>query len=374
VWLTELDITGWRNHRKTDLVFEKGVTTFIGSNGQGKTNIVEAIKYLATLGSHRVSATAPLIHDQHEEATIHARLQHGTRSVEVGITLKRKGSSLAVLNGNKARISDVPAWVSMVMFAPEDSAIVRGEPGTRRSFMDELVVSGSPAMAATYQDFDKVLKQRNTLLKNLRSHRSETNLNTLEVWDERLADLGATIMLSRQRYVGFIKPFVTAQYHELAGGDDVEMTYMPVGKIPLDALDAQDFSHTREKILGSLRDRRADEIERGMTLIGPHRDDVDLFISGRLARTHASQGETWSFALALRLATALWLRQELSSGDPIIILDDVFSELDATRRQKLVGLVQDYEQLLITGAVEEDLPKALMGEVFDVSQGVVSSR
>ena len=374
MWLTELDITGWRNHSETSLVFNKGVTTFIGANGQGKTNIVEAIRYLATLGSHRVFATPPLIHDEHDEATIHARLRHGKRAVEVGITLRRKGPSLALLNGNKEKVSAIPGWVSMVMFAPEDSSIIRGEPGTRRSFMDELVVSGSPSMAATYQDFDKVLRQRNTLLKNLRTQRSHTNLNTLEVWDERLSDLSAAIMISRQRYLSLIKPFVQDQYQELAGGENVGLKYVPVGNISLDALESQDLAHTRETILGSLRDRRTDEIERGMTLIGPHRDDVDLFISGRLARTHASQGETWSFALALRLATALWLRQELSSGDPIIILDDVFSELDATRRQKLVGLIHDYEQLLITGAVEEDVPQDISGEVFEVYQGVVTAR
>jgi DNA replication and repair protein RecF len=374
VWLTELGITGWRNHHKTNLAFNKGATTFIGANGQGKTNIVEAIRYMATLGSHRVSATAPLIHDNHDEATIHARLQHGTRSVEAGVTLKRKGSSLAVLNGNKVKVSEIPAWVSMVMFAPEDSAIVRGEPGTRRTFMDELVVSGSPGMVATYQDFDKVLRQRNTLLKNLRSNQSGTSLSTLEVWDERLSDLSATIMIGRQRYLSFIGPFVTVQYQELAGGDNVELTYKPVGNVPSDALDAQDFTPIREKILGSLRGRRSEEIDRGMTLSGPHRDDLDLSISGRLARTHASQGETWSFALALRLGTALWLRQELSSGDPIIILDDVFSELDAGRRRKLVGLVQHYEQLIITGSVHEDVPEHLTGEVFDVSEGVVKAR
>jgi DNA replication and repair protein RecF len=181
-------------------------------------------------------------------------------------------------------------------------------------------------------------------------------------------------MISRQRYLSLIKPFVQDQYQELAGGENVGLKYVPVGNISLDALESQDLAHTRETILGSLRDRRTDEIERGMTLIGPHRDDVDLFISGRLARTHASQGETWSFALALRLATALWLRQELSSGDPIIILDDVFSELDATRRQKLVGLIHDYEQLLITGAVEEDVPQDISGEVFEVYQGVVTAR
>jgi DNA replication and repair protein RecF len=374
VWLTALNATGWRNHKDTHLSFTPGVTTFIGPNGQGKTNIVEAIRYLATLGSHRVSATAPLINDESDTATIQATLQHGDRSVDVGVTLKRKGASDAVINGNKAKVSEIPSWVSMVMFAPEDSAIVRGDPGTRRSFMDELVVAGSPRMAGTYQDFDKVLRQRNTLLKSLRHNRSGADLGTLSVWDERFAHLSAQVVVARNEHLAVISDEVTRQYQELAGGDDVTMNYIFSGGVNKTQSPVATVEDLRETLLDSLGARRSDEIERGMTLVGPHRDDVELLISQRPARTHASQGETWSLALALRLATALWLRSELSSGDPIIILDDVFAELDATRRAKLVGLVRDYEQLLITSAVEEDLPAALSGVVLDVSEGVVTPR
>jgi DNA replication and repair protein RecF len=372
VWLTHLDLTQWRNHASTHLVLDKGVSTFVGPNGQGKTNIVEALRYLATLSSHRVGGTQALIGDGFDQATLHATLQHGDRSVEVGLTLKRKGASEALVNGNKTKASDIPAWVSMVMFAPEDISIVRGDPGTRRQFMDDLVVSGSPRMAGVFQDFDKVLKQRNTLLKSLKHVKGSTSLGTLDVWDERFADLGAHIMLARQAHVDHIAPLVTQQYQQLAVGDDVSLRY--VSSAALAGTDGDNQHSLARALLAGIQAKRKEEIDRGMTLVGPHRDDLDVFISSRLARTHASQGETWSLALALRLATALWLRRELASGDPIIILDDVFSELDSSRRRKLIGLVQDYEQLLVTSAVEEDLPPEFGGRVFDVSSGVVSSR
>ena len=372
MWLTHLDLTQWRNHPETHLVFDKGVSTFVGPNGQGKTNIVEAIRYLATLSSHRSGGTQALIGDGHDTATVHANLQHDDRSVSVGLTLKRKGSSEALVSGNKAKASEIPAWVSMVMFAPEDIAIVRGEPSTRRQFMDDLVVSGAPRMAGTLQDFEKVLKQRNTLLKSLKHTKGNSSLGTLEVWDEKFADLGAQIILARQAYLQHIAPLVTLQYQALASGDDVSLRYLPSAGAP----EAGSVDHVTlsAQLLESIQTKRLEEIDRGMTLVGPHRDDLELFISGRLARTHASQGETWSLALAVRLATALWLRRELASGDPIIILDDVFSELDSSRRRKLVGLVEDYEQLLVTSAVEEDLPVEFGGQVFDVAAGVVTPR
>ncbi len=372
MWLTHLALTQWRNHLQTHLVFDKGVSTFVGANGQGKTNVVEAVGYLATLSSHRSGGTQALIGDGHAHATLHATLQHDDRSVNVGLTLKRKGAAEALVNGNKAKVSEIPAWVSMVMFAPEDIAIVRGEPSTRRQFMDDLVVSGAPRLAGTLQDFEKVLKQRNTLLKSLKHTKGSSSLGTLEVWDEKFADLGAHIILARQTYLQHIAPLVTLQYQALATGDDVVLRYVPSSGAPEDG--PTDHPGLAAELLAGIQTKRSEEIDRGMTLLGPHRDDLELFISGRLARTHASQGETWSLALAVRLATALWLRRELASGDPIIILDDVFSELDASRRRKLVGLVEDYEQLLVTSAVEEDLPMEFGGRVFDVAAGAVTPR
>lgn len=370
MWISQLDLTQWRNHEFTRVVCEPGVTILLGSNGQGKTNIVEAVRYLATLGSHRVASTGPLIRDSHDTATIFAQLQHGERDVRVGLTLQRHGSNNATLNGNKARVTEIPRWVSMMMFAPEDASIVRGEPSFRRQFMDELVVGGAPTMAGTLSDFERVLKQRNSLLKSLRSAHRGADLSTLDAWTESFAQASATIVADRVRYLQEITPGVAAEYDNLAGGDRVAARYVPKG-YDLEQTDRDSISTAIREALESVR---GDELERGMTLIGPHRDDVELTIDGKLARTHASQGETWSLALALRLAMASWMRATRASGDPIMILDDVFAELDARRREKLVNAIADYEQLIITSAVEADLPDGLEGRRLDVRKGVVSPR
>lgn len=374
MWVEKLDISGWRNHAHSRLACEPGVTVLIGPNGQGKTNIVEALYYLGTLGSHRVSSSSVLIGDDSSAATIYADLRHGERTVSVGVTLKRKGATDAVVNGVSAKLAEIPHWVSVVMFAPEDIAIVRGEPSARRSFMDHLVVSASPSMSAVYQDFERVLKQRNSLLKSLKSHRSQADTSTLEVWNEKFAALGADIMGHRIHHLGKVMPLVTEHYAALANNDVVDYRYLPSWKDEVHDVDYSDRAGIGSLLLESIALRAREEVERGQTLVGPQRDDVEFTISNKPARTHASQGETWSLALSLRLATAAWLRQERSSGDPIIVLDDVFAELDAHRREKLVDLVSEYEQIIVTSAVEEDLPAGLRGQVWDVREGVVTKR
>lgn len=374
MWVEELEISQWRNHSHTTIECEPGVTLFIGSNGQGKTNVVEALYFLSTLSSHRVSGSQALITDGCSQATLHARLRLDQRSVQLGVTIKRKGASEAIINQSRAKLADIPHWVSTVMFAPEDAAIVRGEPGGRRTFMDQLVTSAQPVMAGTYQDFDRVLKQRNSLLKTLKGQPRSANTATLELWDQKFAELGARIMVQRHALLAAIMPFVTDHYSHLAGGDQVNFEYLPQSKSDYSGLKEGDQDAVRLRLLMDMENKRSEERERGMTLLGPQRDDVELTIAHKPARTHASQGETWSLALALRLATAQWLRQERSSGDPVIILDDVFAELDAQRRAKLLTLVSDYTQLMVTSAVEEDLPIGLTGQVFDVSAGVATKR
>ncbi len=373
MWVEKLEITGWRNHGQSVLAFQPGTTILIGPNGQGKTNIVEALLYLATLGSHRVSSSQPLINDEAQSATVYADLRHDERSVGVGLTLKRKGSTDAQVNGVRAKTSDIPHWVSVVMFAPEDTAIVRGEPGDRRAFMDQLVISASPSMAAVYQDFDRVLKQRNSLLKTLKLS-SSRDTTTLSVWSEKFVDLATQIVVARQRYLREVMPLATQNYARLAGNDVLDFRYVPSMPLVSEASDLGDPAVVSQLLAQGIADRAREEIDRGMSLVGPHRDDVEFMISGKLGRTHASQGETWSLALSLRLGTAQWLRQERASGDPIIILDDVFSELDKSRRERLVDLVSDYSQIIVTAAVEEDLPRALGGVLIDVAAGVVSPR
>lgn len=370
MWISQLDLTQWRNHEATRTELGHGISVLIGPNGQGKTNVVEALRYLATLSSHRVASHGPLIGDNHDTATIFAHLHHGERQVSAGLTLKRRGASEAILNGQKTKVSEIPRWVSTVMFAPEDSAIIRGEPGFRRAFLDELVVGSTPAMVATFSEFERVLKQRNSLLKSLKKSARSADLSTLATWTERLAHSAAEIIHERIQSLQDISPYVTGEYENLAGGDPITLTYQPKGYELKEA--------SRESILNALtqalNEVQTEELERGMTLVGPHRDDAELLIASRPARTHASQGETWSLALALRLGMASWIRSTRASGDPIMILDDVFAELDRRRRDKLVTSISSYEQLLITTAVEEDLPSNLQGERFDVREGVVSRR
>ena len=370
MWVSQLDLTQWRNHELTRLECSPGVTVLVGPNGHGKTNVVEGLRYLATLSSHRVASNTPLIRDGQDSATVFAQLHHGDREVSVGITVKRQGANEATLNGQKTKLTEIPRWVSTVMFAPEDSAIVRGEPIFRRAFMDELVLGGSPSMVALFSDADRLVKQRNSLLKSLRSSTRSADLSTLDAWTESFVAVAAAIISDRVRYLQEISPLVGYEYENLAGGDQVDILYSPKG---------YSFEDSRkESLIDVLRQAfesvRAEELERGMTLIGPHRDDMELVIDGKPARTHASQGETWSLALALRLGMAAWLREARASGDPILILDDVFAELDVRRREKLVGAVTGYEQLVITSAVETDLPSGLEGVRIDVHKGVVSTR
>lgn len=374
MWIEKLDVSGWRNHDQSTVLFSPGTTLLVGPNGQGKTNIVEALYFLGTLGSHRVSGSGALIGDGRDTATIYADLRHGDRTVSVGLTVKRRGSTDAAVNGVRAKPSDIPYWVSVVMFAPEDISIVRGEPSARRAFMDQLVISAAPAMSAVYQDFDRVVKQRNSLLKSLRLTRGISDSSTLEVWNEKFVALGAHIVTQRNRYLSEVMPRASAHYSALASADTVGFRYLPSFPHGEEGSMYMDRSEVETTLTAEISRRRSDEIDRGQTLVGPQRDDVELTIAGKPARTHASQGETWSVALSLRLATASWLREARSSGDPIIVLDDVFAELDAHRRAKLVGLVSDYQQILITSAVEEDVPDVLTGTVFDVRAGVVVPR
>ena len=374
VWINQLDLVNWRNHAHTRITFEPGVTVLVGPNGQGKTNVVEAIRYLSTLSSHRVAGHQALISDGAEEASIHASLTHHKRSVSLGLVLKKKGSSDAAVNGQRAKVSEVPQWVSCVMFSPEDMAIVRGEPGVRRAFMDELVTITSPAMAGVIMDYERVLRQRNTLLKGMRQRVGENDESTLAVWTEKLTQLGARITWERLTQLDNIAGYFREHYRNLAHGQEVGLAYR--SQISPEPLVREEYSIDRvaAMLAAAVAQRRGDEKDRGQTLVGPHRDDLDITISGKPARTHASQGEAWSLAIALRLALARWVSEKSSGGEPIIILDDVFSELDASRRATLANVVAGYPQLIVTAAVEEDLPAGFEGVVWEVREGVVAKR
>ncbi|MCU1440271.1 MAG: replication/repair protein RecF [Rhodoglobus sp.] len=378
--VTHLGLSDFRNYETLDVDLHPGPNLFVGSNGQGKTNLVEALGYLSTLGSHRVSVDHALIRQNQESAIIRARLSHGGREVLAEVQLNRSAANRAQVNRSPIKTRELPRYFSSVLFAPEDLALVRGEPSGRRRFMDELLVLRTPRMSSVIADYERVLRQRNTLLKSARNARGE--LTTLEIWDERLVALGSEIIAARTALVEELTPELTAAYSAIAGADHgAHLTnYLSVfASTPDD--EAGDGAATRaglvtasvaaEAFRGALARLRRAELDRGVTLAGPHRDDLVLELNGLPARGYASHGESWSFALSLKLASAAVLRRESSAGDPVLILDDVFAELDESRRGRLANAVADFEQVLITAAVFDDVPESLAANVVRISAGRV---
>ncbi|MFE6842086.1 DNA replication/repair protein RecF [Streptomyces sp. NPDC057686] len=378
--VSHLSLADFRSYARAEVPLDPGVTAFVGPNGQGKTNLVEAIGYLATLGSHRVSSDAPLVRMGADRAVIRAAVTHGERQQLVELELNPGRANRARINrSSQVRPRDVLGIVRTVLFAPEDLALVKGDPGERRRFLDELVTARSPRMAAVRSDYERVLKQRNTLLKSAamaRRHGGRSmDLSTLDVWDQHLARTGAELLAQRLDLIATLLPLADKAYEQLApGGGPLGLAYKSsAGGEPGEAVDGG-TARTREALyevlLAALAEVRKQEIERGVTLVGPHRDDVLLRLGDLPAKGYASHGESWSYALALRLASYELLRSE--GAEPVLILDDVFAELDARRRERLAELVAPGEQVLVTAAVDDDVPGALAGTRFGVSGGEVT--
>ncbi|HWA66233.1 MAG TPA: DNA replication/repair protein RecF [Mycobacteriales bacterium] len=370
MYVAKLSATDFRSYPQVDLDLDAGITAFVGPNGQGKTNLIEAIGYLATLGSHRVAQDAPLVREGAERAVVRGVVVQDAREVllEVEITpgkanrARRGGAALP-----KAR--DLLGTLRTVLFAPEDLAIVKGDPAGRRDYLDDLLVARSPRYAAVRSDYDRVLKQRNALLKSAGSaRRAGAELRTLDVWDAHLAEAGAALLAGRHAMVDALRPLLDKAYAAVSGGGgptaiDYSSSVAPeiVGTTDRELLSAA--------MTAALAAKRDAELDRGLTLVGPHRDDLLLSIGGLPARGYASHGESWSLALALRLAGYDLLRAD--GGEPVLILDDVFAELDAARRASLAELVAPAEQVLITAAVAGDVPEQLVGARVDVAAGQV---
>lgn len=380
-----LSLVDFRNYATAELALHRGPNVLVGRNGQGKTNLAEAVVFLATLGSHRVSADAPMVRDGQEFAVIRARLSHGERRVLVEVQLNRQGSNKARINGSPSKPNELPRYAHVVLFAPEDLQIVRGDPSSRRRFVDQLLIQRTPRLSAVLADYDRVLKQRNALLKSARARgvRGE-GLSTLDVWDDKLVALGSEIITARQRLAADLQQPVADAYAAIAGADHrprLEWVLSVDGGDPEEGegqdddspaprpLDAQ---RTAEMFRASLAAKRSNELDRGLTLTGPHRDDLLLRVRDLPVKGYASHGESWSVALALRLASAELLRSESPAGDPVLILDDVFAELDADRRQRLATITAGYEQVVVTAAVEEDIPEVLHAHVVRISAGTIS--
>ncbi|MEU8497544.1 DNA replication/repair protein RecF [Streptomyces lavendulae] len=374
--VSHLSLADFRSYARAEVPLAPGVTAFVGPNGQGKTNLVEAIGYLATLGSHRVSSDAPLVRMGADRAVVRAAVTQGERQQLVELELNPGRANRARINrSSQVRPRDVLGIVRTVLFAPEDLALVKGDPGERRRFLDELVTARSPRMAAVRSDYERVLKQRNTLLKSAamaRRHGGRSmDLSTLDVWDQHLARAGAELLAQRLDLIATLLPLADKAYEQLApGGGPLGLAYRSSAGEPVDSGEARTREALYEVLLAALAEVRKQEIERGVTLVGPHRDDVLLRLGDLPAKGYASHGESWSYALALRLASYELLRSE--GAEPVLILDDVFAELDARRRERLAELVAPGEQVLVTAAVDDDVPGVLTGTRFAVSGGEVT--
>ncbi len=376
MYLAHLSLTDFRSYAAVELALAPGVTTFLGPNGQGKTNLVEAVGYVATLDSHRVSSDAPLVRLGAERAIVRASVVRDDRPTLVELEINPGKANRARVNRSPVpRAREVLGLLRTVLFAPEDLALVKGDPAERRRFLDDLLVARTPRLAGVRADYDRVLKQRNALLKSAgpaaRRGGGHVDLGTLDVWDSHLAITGAELLAARLALVAELRPLVAGSYAAVAGGSGATATELDyVASVPgLDPVATPDREALAEALLAAVAELRPRELERGISLVGPHRDDLALRLGPLPAKGYASHGESWSFALALRLASYDLLRAD--GGEPVLVLDDVFAELDVQRRERLAALVGGAEQVLVTAAVPQDVPGALSGARFDVNGGEV---
>lgn len=386
MYLRHLSLGDFRSYCTAEVSFSPGVSTLVGLNGVGKTNLVEAVGYLASHGSHRVSQDGPLVRFGAERAVVRGLVVRDERETLIEVEVNPGRANRARLNrGAFTRPREVLGALRTVLFAPEDLALVKGDPSDRRRFLDDLLVSRQPRWAGVRSDYDKILRQRNALLKSAAPQRTRRSSRvrsdphsapaTLEVWDDHLATVGAQLLYARLRLLRDLRPLLTQNYRDVSAtaneaiasyrsslGEDAAGS-IAAGEVP-------SVNELRDLGLRAMENRRSAELERGVSLVGPHRDDL-VFMLGELpAKGYASHGESWSFALGLKLGAYHLLRRDLGD-DPVLILDDVFAELDVGRRDRLAGLLVDGEQVLITAAVPQDIPDCLHGARFVVREGEV---
>jgi DNA replication and repair protein RecF len=383
VHLTRLALSDFRSYAAADLGLAPGVSTFTGPNGQGKTNLVEAAAYLATFGSHRVATDAPLIRHGAQRAILRAAVNSADRDSLLEIEINQGKANRVRLNRAPVpRPREALGTLRCVLFAPEDLAVVKGDPDGRRRYLDDLLVAIRPRFAGVRADYDRVLRQRTALLKSARAALAGGGGRSgprgaapgapraLEVWDEHLVEKGAELTAGRLELTAALRPLLAKAYAAVSGEDAAAaMTYRQARQAAADPDPAADRAELADGLRRALADARRAELERGVCLVGPHRDELELRVGELPARGYASHGESWSLALALRLAAYDLLRS--GGDDPVLLLDDVFAELDAGRRERLAALVGDAEQVIITAAVEDDVPERLAGARFEVSGGAV---
>lgn len=369
MWVHSLSLTDFRSHGQVDLELSPGITTFVGLNGQGKTNLIEAIGYVSSLSSHRVASDAPLVRHGAEIAFIRCGITADEREITVDLAITPGRANKARINRSPVpRTRDVLGLLRTVLFAPEDLSLVKGDPSERRRFLDDLLIQRSPRLAGTRSDYERVLKQRNALLKSAsvaRRRAEDEMLRTLEVWDDQLATVGGQLLHERICLVQDLSPLAAHEYGLLAGAQGSPLGLHYVSSINGEVKPASEKDSWRVRILDELLRRRSDELNRGLTLVGPHRDDLLLSLADTPAKGYASHGEAWSIALALRLGSYALLRAD--GVEPVLMLDDVFAELDATRRERLAERVRTAQQVLVTAAVDADVPTPLQGATIRVS-------
>ncbi len=377
--VSHLALVDFRSYAEAEIDIPTGVSAFIGPNGQGKTNLVEAIDYVATQSSHRVSTDQPLVRFGADQAIVRTTVQRDDRQALIEIEINPGKSNRARLNrGDVPRAREVLGILRTVVFSPVDLDLVKGDPSSRRRFLDDLLVVRHPRFAGVRADYDRVLKQRNTLLKTAggrsAGRRNEGALATLEVWDDHLARAGAELLAARLALTDELRPHVMKHYTDVAmsfpkpdGGNDAGLIYKPSFDLDVGVTDRGALA---DELLAEIGRRRGDELDRGVTLVGPHRDELSISLGPLPAKGYASHGESWSLALALRLAAFELLRAD--GDDPVLILDDVFAELDDLRRMRLASLVAETEQVLVTAAVGADVPADLVNHRFDVREGAVT--
>jgi DNA replication and repair protein RecF len=374
VYVRQLELVDFRNYPRVAVDLEPGPCVLVGRNGQGKTNLVEALGYVATLGSHRVATDAPLVRVGAQRAVVRTAVVHDGRELLVELQIEPGKANRARLGRSPlTRVRDVLGALRMVLFAPEDLTLVRGDPSERRRYLDELLTLRQPRFAGVRADYERVLKQRNALLRTSylarRAGGGRPDMSTLDVWDVHLARHGGQLLAGRLDLCAALAPLVAKAYDAVsAGRGDAIISYAGSWSDD-DAAAPSGAQDLEETLRAKLLEARSSEVERGVTLVGPHRDDVTLMLAEVPAKGYASHGESWSYALALRLAAYDLLRSE--GIEPVLALDDVFAELDTGRRERLAELVAGASQTLVTCAVEADVPAGLRGSRYEVAGGEV---
>ncbi|MDC4232547.1 DNA replication/repair protein RecF [Actinomyces sp. B33] len=381
--VSHVALDDFRSWRRGVVELPPGPTVLLGPNGQGKTNLVEAIAYLSTFSSHRVFAEGALVRipvDEEEEppggAVVRVRLvSHSGREQVLELEIVRGKANRARINRTQVRPRDILGLVRTVVFAPEDLHLIRGEPGARRSFLDDLAVQLHPLSAAVRADFERVARQRAALMKQAQARVRrglEPELSTLDVWDERFADLSARVTAARAEAVRLLSEPAALAHDRVAQTErGLEMSFEAgvdrvIGVDPdlPGTADLEDAGAQAQRMLAALALVRDREVERGVNLVGAHRDDLDLRLGRMPVKGYASHGESWSVALALRLGAFDILTRDEET--PILILDDVFAELDSRRRRGLAELASAADQVIVTAAVAEDVPESLSAHVVPI--------